>query len=146
VGNPVEKKPRFQDRRNAIRVKLAAPASCIRFDKKGWVRKFVTTRSMDIGSGGVRLKSSFPVDLREMLQVTIAFRPRMLTFRGEVVHVTVSEDENLEFGVRIKEINDQDRIALTKFIIRKCRETRSEGPYVRTELATSPESRYDYNH
>jgi len=82
---------------------------------------------MDISSGGVRLKSSFWVDLREILQVTIAFRLRMFTFKAEVVHVTPSKNEDLEFGLRIKGIKDQDRIALTKFVIRKCREMGFRG-------------------
>ena len=120
----MENRPRTQDKRHAIRVKVAVPTSYIRFDDKGWVRQLATSRSMDVSSGGVRLRSSYPVDPREVLEITMAFRQRMLTFRGEVVHVTDSKDESLEFGVRIKEIRDEDRIALARFVIRKCRERR----------------------
>lgn len=118
----MEHRPRIRERRNSIRVKVTVQTSYIRFDDKGRVRELATSRSMDISSGGVRLKSTFRVDLREMLQVTMAFRPRMLTFKGEVVHVAPSKNEGLEFGLRIEEIKDQDRIALTRFVIRKCRE------------------------
>jgi hypothetical protein len=42
-------------------------------------------------------------------------------FRGKVVHITLSKDQGFEFGIRIEQIENQDRIALTRFVIQKYR-------------------------
>lgn len=105
-----------------MRVDISVPASHMRFDNKGWVRQLATCRSMNISYGGVRLKSNFPVDLREMLQVRMVLRPTILTFTGKVAYVRPRKDKSLEFGVRIEKISDQDRITLQRFIARKSKE------------------------
>jgi c-di-GMP-binding flagellar brake protein YcgR len=120
-GDRMEGRPRFQDRRSSIRLELVSPVVYTQFDNKGRASAQTPSKSMDISSGGVKLKSGFVVHSGDMLEITMALGPNMVTFRGEVVHVTPAEDGSFEFGVRIDEIENQDKIALTRFVIQKCR-------------------------
>jgi c-di-GMP-binding flagellar brake protein YcgR len=112
---------RFQDRRNSVRLKTVYPVLYTQFDRRGRACGQTPSKSMDISSGGVKLKSSFPVDDGEILEITMALGPSMVTFRGKVVHVTPSEDQSFELGIRIEQIENQDRIALARFVIQKYR-------------------------
>jgi len=68
----MEQPSRTQDRRNSIRVNLVAPAVYTRFDNKGRACDQKPSKSMNVSSGGVRLKSSFPVESGEMLDISMA--------------------------------------------------------------------------
>ena len=122
----MQAKPRFQDRRNSSRLKMVSPVVYTQFDKKGRVGEHKACKSINISSRGVKLKSIFPVDFGEMLEITMTLGPTMVTFKGRVVYVTSSRDQGFEFGICIKEIEAHDRIALTRFVIQKCREREFE--------------------
>ena len=109
----------IQDRRNAIRVKMVAPAVYTRFDTKGRASDQKPSNSVNVSSGGVRLKSSFPVESGEMLDISIALAGAPITFKGKVVYVSPSPDEGFELGISIDAIDNEDRIALTRFVIQK---------------------------
>jgi hypothetical protein len=47
-----------------------------------------------------------------------------VTFKGRVVHVNFAQDQRFEFGIRIDEIDNEDRIALTRFVMHRSREIR----------------------
>lgn len=117
---------RITDRRNSIRVKMFCPAVCTRFDNGGRTCELVPSTAMDISSRGVKLKYGFIVTPGEILEITMALGPNMVTFRGRVVHMKPAEDQSFELGTRIEEIQNQDRIALTRFVIQKYREMRFE--------------------
>ena len=112
-------KPRVKERRNSFRVKMVFPALYTRFDnqKRAWEQK--PSKSVDVSAGGVKLKSGFPVDSGEFLEISMALGDNLVTFRANVVYATPSEDEGFELGISIEEIENEDRIALTRFIIQK---------------------------
>ena len=112
----MEDAPRFQNRKDSIRLKVIYPAIYTRFDNKGREYDQKTCRSMNVSQRGIRLQSSFPVDSGELLDVTIALGGNLVAFKGKVVYVASSEGEGFEFGISIEDINDQDRVALTRFI------------------------------
>ena len=107
---------RFQNRKDSIRLKLIYPSIYTRFDNKGRAYDQKICRSMNVSLGGVRLQSSFPVDSGEMLDITMALGENLVTFKGKVIYVTPSENQGFEFGISIGDIENQDRIALTRFI------------------------------
>jgi hypothetical protein len=115
----MEQPSRPHDRRNSIRVNLVAPAVYTRFDNKGRACDQKPSKSMNVSSGGVRLKSSFPVESGEMLDISMALGNNSVTFKGKVVYVTPADDQGFELGICIEEIENQDRIALTRFVIQK---------------------------
>ena len=112
-------KPRVKERRNSVRVKMVFPALYTRFDnqKRAWEQK--PSKSVDVSAGGVKLKSSFPVDSGEFLEISMALGDNLVTFRAKVVYATPSEDEGFELGISIEEIENEDRVALTRFVIQK---------------------------
>jgi hypothetical protein len=101
---------------------MVFPVVYNQFDNQGRACDQVPSKSMDISSGGVKLQSGFAVRPGELLDISMALGPSMVTFKGEVVHVVRSDHQDFEFGVCIKEIDNPDRIALTRFVIQKCRE------------------------
>jgi len=107
---------RSQDRRNSIRLKIDYPAIYTRFDNQGRECDQKISRSMNMSLGGVRLQSSFPVDSGEVLDISMALRENLVTFKGKVIYVTGSEDQGFELGISIEDIAKQDKIALTRFI------------------------------
>ena len=106
----------FQDRRGSIRLKMIYPAIYTRFDNQGRAYDQKISRSMNVSQGGVRLQSSFLVDSGEVLDITMALGENLVTFKGKVVYVTSSEDQGFELGISIEDIENQDRVALTRFI------------------------------
>ena len=115
----MEDRGRIQDRRKSGRVKLSSSATYTRFDSKGRAYDPKPLKSMDLSSGGVKLRSDFPVESGETLEITIALGPNMVNFKGKVVYVAPSEDQGFELGISIVEIENQDRVALTRFVIQK---------------------------
>lgn len=107
---------RFQSRKDSIRLKVIYPAIYTRFDNRGRACDQKICRSMNVSQRGVRLQSSFPVDSGEELDVTIALGGDLVAFKGKVAYVASSKVEGFEFGISIEDIDDQDRIALTRFI------------------------------
>jgi len=107
---------RFQERRDSIRLKMDYPAICTRLDDQGGEYGQKISRSMNISLGGVRLQSNLAVDPGEVLVITMALGENLITFKGKVIYVTPSEGKGFEFGISIEDIENQDRIALTRFI------------------------------
>ena len=107
---------RFQDRRGSIRLKMICPAIYTRLDSQGRECDQKICRSMNVSLKGVRLQSSFPVDSGEVLDITMALADNVVTFRGKVISVTPSEGQGFELGISIEDIENQDRIALARFI------------------------------
>lgn len=103
-------------RKDSIRLKVIYPAIYTRFDNKGRAYDQKICQSMNVSLGGVRLQSSFPVDSGEMLDITVALGEDLVAFKGKVVYVSGSEDQGFELGISIQDIDNQDRIALTRFI------------------------------
>ena len=106
----------FHNRKDSIRLRVIYPAIYTRFDNKGRPCDQKICRSMNVSQRGVRLQSSFPVDSGEVLDVTIALGGNLVAFKGKVVYVTSSEEKGFEFGISIEDIDDQERVALTRFI------------------------------
>ena len=115
----MEEKPRVQERRSSIRVKIVSPAVYTRFDNKGKACEQTISKSVDMSHGGVKLKSNSPVDAGEKIDITMALEDKLVSFKGKVVHATPSKDQGFEMGISIEEIENQDRIVLTKFVISK---------------------------
>lgn len=107
---------RFQERRDSIRLKMDYPAIYTRLDDQGREYGQKISRSRNISLGGMRLQSNFPVDPGEVLVITMALGENLLTFKGKVIYVAPSEGKGFEFGISIEDIENQDRIALTRFI------------------------------
>lgn len=62
------------------------------------------------------MQSSLPVDSGEILKITMALGDDSVSFRGKVVYVTRSEERDFQFGISIKDIAKEDKIALRRFI------------------------------
>ncbi len=107
---------RFQERRDSIRLKMDYPAICTRLDDQGREYSQKISRSMNISLGGMRLQSNLPVDPGEVLVITMALGENLVTFKGKVIYVTPTEGKGFEFGISIEDIENQDRIVLTRFI------------------------------
>jgi len=71
---------------------------------------------MNVSPGGVRVESSFPTWVSEVLELSIAFRDKLITFMGKVTNVTFSPNEDFEIGVSVEKIHRKDRMILTRFI------------------------------
>lgn len=107
---------KFHDRRGSIRLRMMYPALYTRVDDKGRAYDQKISRSMNVGLGGVKLQSSYPVDSGEVLNISMALRENLINFKGKVVYVIGSENQRFELGISIEDIEDQDRIALKRFI------------------------------
>jgi hypothetical protein len=116
MGDHMEATFRFQERRDSIRLKMDYPAIYTRLDDQGREYGQKISRSRNISLGGVRLQSNLPVDPGEVLVITMALGENLVTFKGKVIYVTPSEGKGFEFGISIEDIENQDRIALTRFI------------------------------
>ena len=110
---------RPQDRRRSTRLSVNCPVNYARFDTRENPSDQIPSRSIDLSSKGVRLKSGFRVELGQMLKITINLGDNLVTFKGKVVHVNPSVDEGFEMGISFEEMEDQNRIALTRFLIRR---------------------------
>jgi len=107
---------RYHDRRDSIRLKMDYPALYTRFDTQGRACDQKISHSMNVSLGGVKLQSSFPVDSGETLDISMALGENLITFKGKVTYVRGSEDQGFELGISIQDIEDQDKISLTRFI------------------------------
>ena len=107
---------RFHDRRDSIRLKMDYPVLYTRFDNQGRACDQKISHSMNVSLGGVKLQSSFPVDSGELLDISMALGENLVTFKGKVAYVSGSEDQGFELGISIEDIEDQDKISLTRFI------------------------------
>ena len=107
---------RFQDRRGSIRLKMDYPAIYARLDSQGRECEQKISRTMNVSLKGVKLQSSFPLDSGEVLDITMALGDNLVTFRGKVIYVTPSEGQGFNLGISIEDIENQDRIALARFI------------------------------
>ena len=105
-----------QERRGSIRLKMMYPAVYTRFDNQGRACDQRMSRSMDMSQGGVRLHSGFSVDSGEALDISMALKEDLVSFKGKVVYVKSTEKEDYEFGICIEDIGDEDRITLTRFL------------------------------
>ena len=56
------------------------------------------------------------IDSGEVLDITMALGENLVTFKGKVIYVTPSEDQGFELGISIEDIENQERVALTRFI------------------------------
>ncbi len=121
----MEDQSKNRERRNSFRFKMVYPVIYTRFDDQG--RKFdqKPSRSTDMSLGGVRLQSNFRVDSGEVLDITMALQSplvepqdRLLTFMGKVTYLIRSQDQDIELGVSIQEIEDRERTKLGRFIQR----------------------------
>jgi hypothetical protein len=112
-------KPEASERRTSIRVKVAYPGTVTQFDENGRPYGERPIKSVDVSVGGVKLKSSFPADSGGEVDVTLALGNEVVAFRGRVVHVSPSEDRGFEMGISIEGIGNEDRAALTKFVIQR---------------------------
>lgn len=107
---------RFRDRRGSIRLKTMCPAIFTRFNNQGRTGNKEICRSMNVSLGGVKLHSRSPVRPGETVNITMALDENVVTFRGKVIYVTPSGKERFELGLSIEEIENEDRIALNRFI------------------------------
>jgi hypothetical protein len=78
----MEEKPRDAERRDSVRIKGVYPAVYTRFDEQGRPFEQKPSRSMDVSEKGLRLQSSFPVHPRELLDIAVALRDRVVSFRA----------------------------------------------------------------
>jgi hypothetical protein len=104
-----------QNRRNSIRLRMSYPAMVTRYDNKGRKCEQKLSKSMDVSLVGIRLKSNFPVNSGERLDITIALRDKLVTFEGKVIHVEPCEDQGFELGIAIEDIENPYRIAMNQF-------------------------------
>jgi hypothetical protein len=111
-----------QERRSSARLRMIYPAIYTRYDDKGRVCDEKPSRSINVSMGGVRLQSSFPINPREVIDVFVAVADNLVSFKGEVIYVTDSQGQGFELGISIKEIKNDDRIALDGYQLRR------EGP------------------
>ena len=107
---------RFHERRDSIRLNMDYPALYTRFDNQGRACDQKISHSMNVSLGGVKLQSSFPVDSGETLDISMALGENLVTFKGRVAYVKGSEDQGFELGISIEDIDNQDKISLTRFI------------------------------
>jgi len=107
---------RFHDRRASIRVKAEYPALCTRFDNVGRQRDQRISHSINVSLGGARFHSNFPVNTGEVLDITLALKDNLVTFKAEVIYVTPFEGQGFAFGVSFIDSKPQDRINLNQFI------------------------------
>jgi hypothetical protein len=103
------------ERRNAIRHEVDYSATYARFDEDGRPWNPKQSRSINLSLGGVRLRSSSPVNVKELLSISVLLKGKPVSFRGEVVHVIYCPNRGYEAGISIKEITNQDRMALARF-------------------------------
>nr|NIN00782.1 hypothetical protein [candidate division Zixibacteria bacterium] len=100
----------------AFRLNASCPCTYTRFDEGGIPYDQRPSKTLDLSLEGVKLQTSFPVHLGEMLKITMALGEDLVTFRGQVVHVKRSVDEGFNLGLSIKDIGKIDKIALTRYI------------------------------
>ncbi len=104
------------EKRNTFRLNASCPCTYTRFDEDGIPYDQRPSKTLDLSLEGVKLQTSFPVDLGEMLKITMALGEDLVTFRGQVVHVKRSAEEGFNLGLSIKDIGKIDKIALTRYI------------------------------
>lgn len=112
----MEDQSRIFERRKSIRLKIICLAMYTRFDKMGRPADQKPCRTINLGLGGVKLQTGFPVNPGEVLDVSMVLGENSITFKGAVIYVNPSRDEDFELGVSIREIEAADRIALSQFI------------------------------
>jgi len=125
----VEARPGYRDRRNSVRWNLVYPAIYTRYDEEGRAYDEKPSRSLNLSLGGVRLQSNFSVHRREMLDIAVALADSLVTFKGEVIYVTYSQDRGFELGVSIREIRNLDKKALDRFSYRSKTPHEAEQDY-----------------
>jgi hypothetical protein len=108
------------DREKLVKAKIPSPSFPAPFSKNGPVSEQTPSRSRNVGLGGVKKSSS--VTSGEMLEFSMRLGASPITFRGKVLYVNQSNDQGYELGISIEEMNNEDRVAWTKFVIQKWRQ------------------------
>ncbi len=104
------------ERRNLDRLKMNYPAIFTRFDEYGTACEQRISKLMNLSLRGVMLESPSPVECGETLDITLALGNNLVTFKGKVVHVTLSEQEGFDLGVSIDDIEEHQRLVLIRFV------------------------------
>lgn len=112
----MQDRSRHHDRRKSVRLKATCPCTHARFDDEGKPYDQRPSKSINLSSEGIGLRSRFPVDPGEILKITMALGDDLISFRGKVIYVNPSEDQGFQFGTSIKDIAKMDKISLTRFI------------------------------
>lgn len=115
----MEDQSRIQERRNAVRLDASCPCTYTRFDDQGNPIDQRPSKSIDLSRKGVRLQSSYPVESGEVVKIIMALGEKLVNFRGKVVHVTRSKEQGFELGIFIEEMENEARVALNRFVIKK---------------------------
>jgi hypothetical protein len=68
--------------------------------------------TLDLSLGGARIETPYSLTKGEKLEISIAIRPQVITFRGQVVHIEWPDGERLEAGVRFEEFSKMDSLYL----------------------------------
>jgi hypothetical protein len=115
----------IQERRKSSRFGTICPVIYGRMDERGRQCDQKPSRCVNVSTGGVKLQSSFLVGPEEILDTTMALENRLvpaenrlISFMGRVTYLIASEDREIELGLSIQEIADQDREKLLRFIKR----------------------------
>ena len=103
-------------RRKWVRIKAHCPCTIARFDDEGNSIDQRPSTTLDLSSEGVGLDTRFPVQSGETLNITMALGDQVVSFRGEVVHVSQSWGRRYRSGISITDIGKMDRISLARFI------------------------------
>jgi hypothetical protein len=92
------------------------PATYTRFDERGNPFDQKIAKVTEVSLKGVRLQSSFRVEPGEMLDVTLALGDKLVSFKGKTIHARLSEEHAFEVGISIREIEDDQRATLIRFL------------------------------
>jgi len=96
----MEDQSRIFGRRKSIRLKIICLAMYTRFDKMGRPADQKPCRTVNLSLGGVKLQTGFPVNPGEVLDVSMVLGENSITFKGTVIYVNPSRDEDFEEKLR----------------------------------------------
>lgn len=115
----------MREQRKFMRVELSLPVDCFAVDAQGVSGPAIRATLVDLSAGGARLLLDGPVPLGAAmrLQITCAEPSLAISVLGTAVRSLRREAGGFDLGVRFVALPQEQRVALTRFVLAHARAT-----------------------
>jgi c-di-GMP-binding flagellar brake protein YcgR len=72
--------------------------------------------TLDLCLRGTKIESLYSLSLDEGVGISIAIQPKVIEFKGKVIHVVERENGRTEAGIQFREMSEHDRLYLRQYL------------------------------
>jgi len=105
----------LNEKRKAVRIN-SLNLSYIGIDEKNVTIKQAMGRTLNVSENGILLETHFPIDLKQIVSLSLALEDNLIDLKGEVVYSRPGKEDKYETGIKFIEVNEASQQILKKYI------------------------------